>query len=112
MALSWNEIRSRAVTFAHEWADECSESAEAKTFWDEFFRVFGLNRRRIASFERFVKDKGGDPGFIDLFWPGVLLAEHKSRGRNLDAAYGQAMRYFPGLKDEELPRYVIVSDFA
>lgn len=112
MALSWNEIRSRAVTFAHSWADESSESQEAKTFWDEFFRVFGLNRRRIASFERYVKDKGGDPGFIDLFWPGVLLAEHKSRGKDLDAAYGQALGYFPGLKEDELPRYVIVSDFA
>lgn len=112
MSLSWNEIRTRAVAFSHEWADESSESAEAKTFWDQFFQVFGVNRRRIAVFERYVKAKGGDPGFIDLFWPGVLIAEHKSRGKSLDRAYSQALDYFPGIKDEELPRYVIVSDFA
>jgi hypothetical protein len=35
MPLSWNEIRSRAIAFSTEWADESAEHAEAKTFWDE-----------------------------------------------------------------------------
>lgn len=112
MPLSWNEIRDRAVAFAREWEDEQSEHAEAKTFWDEFFRVFGVSRRRLASFEANVKKASGAQGFIDLFWPGVLIAEHKSRGKDLNAAYSQAIDYFPGLSDKELPRYVIVSDFA
>jgi hypothetical protein len=30
----------------------------------------------------------------------------------LDRAAGQARDYFPSLKDSELPRYIIVSDFA
>lgn len=111
MSLSWNEIRSRSLDFAREWDDVCSESAEAKSFWDGFFHVFGVVRRRVATFEHYVRAKGGDPGFIDLLWPGVLIAEHKSRGKNLDRAYTQAIDYFPGLTDEELPRYVIVSDF-
>ena len=54
----------------------------------------------------------GKGGFIDLFWPGVLIAEHKSAGRNLDTAYKQALSYFDGLVERDLPRYVIVSDFA
>lgn len=112
MSLSWNEIRSRSLNFAREWADASSESADAKSFWDDFFHVFGVKRRRVAAFEHYVKAKGGDPGFIDLLWPGVLIAEHKSRGKSLDRAYSQAIDYFPGLKDQELPRYVIVSDFA
>ena len=112
MPLSWNEIRDRAVAFARDWNDETSEDAEAKTFWDEFFRVFGVNRRRLASFEHNVKKASGAQGFIDLFWPGMLIAEHKSRGKNLNSAYSQATDYFPGLKDAELPRYIIVSDFA
>lgn len=112
MSISWNEIRTRAVAFSHDWAGVASESAEAKSFWDDFFNVFGVQRRRVAVYEQYVKSKGGDPGFIDLFWPGVMIAEHKSLGKNLDRAYSQALDYFPGIKDEDLPRYVIVSDFA
>jgi hypothetical protein len=112
MPLSWNEIRDRAVAFVREWEGESSEDAEAKSFWDAFFQVFGVNRRRLASFEHNVKKAGGKQGFIDLFWPGMLIAEHKSRGKSLDSAFTQATDYFPGLKDGELPRYIIVSDFA
>jgi len=116
MPLSWNEIRSRAVAFSREWAGESREQAEAKTFWDEFFRVFGLSRRNLASFEEPVKNLGGNYGFIDLFWKGVLLAEHKSRGKDLDKAHAQAIDYIQSLQREdrgdEVPRYVIVSDFA
>ncbi|WP_462137713.1 DNA methyltransferase [Candidatus Mycalebacterium sp.] len=110
--LSWNEIRSRALDFSGEWASESSEDAESKSFWDGFFHIFGVSRHRIASFERRVKKIDGKDGYIDLLWKGVMLVEHKSRGKNLDRAYEQALDYFPGLKDAELPRYLLVSDFA
>jgi hypothetical protein len=112
MPLSLNEIRERAFRFAACWADETSESAEAKSFWDAFFEVFGVHRRRVATFETPIRTASGDGGFIDLLWKGVLLVEHKSRGRDLDRARGQAFDYFRGLRDRDLPRYVIVSDFA
>jgi len=110
--LSLNEIRARAFTFAKEWADEASEDAEAKSFWDGFFNVFGVHRRRVATFEEPVRKASGNGGYIDLLWRGVLLVEHKSRGKDLERAKGQAFDYFSGLKDRDLPRYVIVSDFA
>jgi hypothetical protein len=109
--LSISEIRSRASGFALRWKDEVSEEAEAKSFWDEFLQVFGVDRRRVASFEKQVAKAGDKAGFIDLFWPGLLIVEHKSAGKNLNKAFTQAIDYFPGLKDVELPRYVIVSDF-
>ncbi|MFA5933725.1 MAG: DNA methyltransferase [Candidatus Paceibacterota bacterium] len=109
--ISLNEIRNRSVTFAHEWEREVNEDAEAKSFWDDFFNVFGMSRRRVASFEYQVKKQDGSQGYIDVLWKGVMLAEHKSRGKSLDKAYSQAKGYFPGLKDEELPRYIVVSDF-
>ncbi len=111
MALSWNEIKSRAVEFSKEWENEGSEDAEAKTFWDGFFNVFGITRKRLASFEFEVKKRGGNSGFIDLFWPGTLIVEHKSRGKDLEKAYAQAMDYFPGLSESDLPKYILVSDF-
>ncbi len=112
MPISWNEIRDRSLTFSREWATECSEDAEAKSFWDGFFNVFGITRRRVASFEAPVKKGDGQGGFIDLLWKGVLLVEHKSRGKDLERAARQAFDYFPGLKERDLPRYVLVSDFA
>jgi len=109
--LSRNEIRSRALAFAKKWENECSEDAEAKSFWDDFFNVFGITRKRIATFEEPVKKLGEKLGFIDLFWKGKLIVEHKSRGRNLDKAYSQALDYFEGIKERDLPKYVLVSDF-
>ncbi len=111
MPLSWNEIKSRAVAFTKEWKEEEQEHAEAKSFWDDFFDVFGISRRRTATFEQSVKKLNDKQGFIDLFWPGTLLVEHKSKGKDLDKAYDQALAYFHGLKEHELPRYVLISDF-
>jgi hypothetical protein len=111
MPLSWNEIKTRAITFSKEWENESSEDAEAKSFWDDFFNVFGVSRRRVASFEKAVKKQDGKQGFIDLLWKGVILVEHKSRGRDLNKAFQQAKDYFPGLKDHELPKFILVSDF-
>lgn len=116
MPISWNEIRHNAVAFAKDWATVSREDAEAKTFWDEFFGVFGIKRRTVASFEEPVKNLSGNWSYIDLFWPATLLVEHKSRGKPLDKAHSQAMEYIHALKnahrDDEIPRYVIVSDFA
>ena len=42
----------------------------------------------------------------------MLVVEHKSRGKDLDRAFRQALDYFPGLAERDLPRYVLVSDFA
>jgi hypothetical protein len=72
MPLSWNEIKSRSLAFSKQWEHECSEDAEAKSFWDGFFGVFGISRKRVASFEEPVKKLGNKQGFIDLFWKGVL----------------------------------------
>src|ERR1035437_517056 len=116
MPLSWNEIRQKAITFGREWTQAHSESAEKQSFWDAFFTVFGLKRRAVATFEQRVKSLSGNYEYIDMFWPGTLLVEHKSRGGDLGKAQSQAFRYIEGLlssgRQKEVPRYVIVSEFA
>lgn len=115
MPISWNEIRQNAICFSREWAEEHREDAEAKSFWDEFFAVFGIRRRLFATFEEPVKKINGQYGYIDVFWRGLVLAEHKSRGKSLDKAESQAFSYIQDLAREQrmadLPRYVILSDF-
>jgi hypothetical protein len=109
--LSLNEIRGRAFAFAKEHASDVSEKGEAQTFWNDFFHIFGVNRRRVAAFEKPICRAGGTTGFADLLWKGTLLIEHKSKGESLEKAYTQALDYFEGLKDHDLPRYVLVCDF-
>ena len=111
MRLSWNEIRARAAAFSQEWADAGYEKGETQLFYQEFFTIFDLPVRRVAAFEEPVKLLGDKRGFIDLFWKGVLLVEQKSEGRDLTKAKTQAFSYFPGLKDADLPRYLLLSDF-
>ena len=47
MALSWNEIKDRAVKFSKEWAGTFNEDADAKPFLVEFFNVFGISCKRL-----------------------------------------------------------------
>jgi hypothetical protein len=116
MPLSWNEIRHNAIRFSKSWTGAHSERAEKQTFWNEFFEAFGLKRRLVATFEEPVRNIRGHYGSIDLFWPGVVLVEHKSFGEELGKAESQAFRYIQDLgregREEEIPRYVIISDFA
>ena len=112
MPLSWNEIKSRALLFSRTWADAANEDSEAKPFWIAFFEIFGITDKRVATFELNVAKHGGRQGFVDLFWPGMLLVEQKSRGKSLDAAFQQALDYFPGIAERDLPQIIIVCDFA
>ncbi|WP_396177191.1 class I SAM-dependent DNA methyltransferase [Flavobacterium sp.] len=111
MALSWNEIKERAVKFSNEWAEYFNEEADAKPFLVEFFNVFGIYSKKVATFEHRVKKLDERDGYIDLLWKGTILIEMKSRGKNLDRAFLQAKDYLHGLKQHELPKYILVSDF-
>ena len=44
-------------------------------------------------------------------WKGKILIEQKSAGKNLDRAHKQAIKYFDGLNDEDLPSHILASDF-
>ena len=111
MRLSWNEVRARAAAFADDWRDAAYEKGETQSFYNDFFSIFGVRRRSVARYEEHVKKLDDRSGFIDLFWPGVLLVEQKSAGRDLEKAYGQAGEYFDALPERERPRYILVSDF-
>lgn len=77
MPISWNEIRQRAIRFSREWADETRENAEAQSFWNDFFLVFGKTRRAVASFEEPVRSLTGNVHRIDLLWPGTSSLSHR-----------------------------------
>ncbi len=111
MRLSWNEIRARAAAFARKWKDAGYEKGETQTFYNEFFEIFGVRRESVARYEERVRRLDDSTGFIDLFWPGQLIVEQKSAGRDLRAAYEQAGGYFDALSEHERPRRILVCDF-
>jgi len=113
MRLSWPEIRANAARFSDEWRDKGYEKGQTQSFYDEFFAIFGVPRKQVAVYEQRVKafDSTRTSGFIDLFWPGTLIVEQKSSGRDLTRAMTQALDYYDWLPEVQRPRYMMVCDF-
>jgi len=107
--LSLNEIRDRALRFTKDHLEDDYERGETSKFWIDFFEVFGVDRRRL-DFEKRVIIQGSQK-YIDCFLAGEILVEQKSKGRDLDDAFEQARNYLRGLRDDELPQVILVSDF-
>jgi hypothetical protein len=117
LTLSRDEMRARALAFAQRWAGPQREEADAKSFLDEFFGVFGRDRHAVDAIHEYrVERPDQGEGRIDLLWPGKLLVEMKSTGRDLSTEKGgaarQAFDYIPHLDSEAAPRWVLVSDFT
>lgn len=102
MGLNWNEIKSRALLFSKTWADACDENSQAKPFWIDFFEIFGITDKRVATFELHVKKLGGTKSFLDLVWPSfadeALSDEHRAA---VDTAYQPSGGKKPCASDAE-----------
>lgn len=51
MRLTWDQVRARAGAFAHDWREAHYEKGEAQSFYHAFFQCFGVDRRKVATFE-------------------------------------------------------------
>jgi N-6 DNA Methylase len=113
----WHDIQSRAAKFAAKWVTETDEKGEAKTFWDDFLReIFNIERRQFMNFEKTSRRASTNrKGFIDLFWKGKFLVEHKSAIKNsekdFDDAFEQALDYIKGMPKDDHPRYITLCNF-
>lgn len=94
--------------------ETATEKKYAQQFWSDLFACFGVNAARMDLFEQDARrGSTGSSGYIDLFWPGVVIGEAKSLGVNLDIAHAQARDYLAGgtLNNFEMPRYILCSNF-
>ena len=111
--ISWNEIQDRATEFASKWQGETYEKGESQSFWSDFWPCMASTAAgTVLFFEYAIKKGSGPQGFIDMFWPGKLLAEQKSGGRDLGKANIQAYEYLETMPDHDLPQAIVLSDFA
>ncbi len=115
MRTTWEVIKGKAQKFAAAWAKgvnaDVGEVSEKQTFYNEFFEIFGVKRRSVGRYEHHVRKLNNKHGYIDLFWPGVLLVEHKSPGASLVDAFDQASEYCDALRQSEHPRFIMACDF-
>ncbi len=109
---SSQEVLTRARAFTRKYDGITVERAESQSFWNDLLLVFAIDRRAVgAEFERVtLRTDTGGTGRIDVLWPGILLAEHKSLGKDFTTALAQADAY--ELEDHEQPRLTVVCDFA
>lgn len=119
-----SHVQGELNRFAHQWRQKLNqhksasrknfEISETQTFWNSLLACFGIKPGTVAEFERPARRAStGNPGRIDVFWPSVLLVEQKTEGKNLEEALEQARDYIDGgsIPEENLPRYLAVSDF-
>ena len=114
MAISWNEIKTRAAAFVNEWNDKAltaREEADAQSFENDFFHIFGVERSRVAIFEQKVRLDDDARGYIDLFWKGHIIVEMKSPGKDMQRAYEQAKAYANALAPADVPKCILICDF-
>ncbi|OGG69252.1 hypothetical protein A3C20_03100 [Candidatus Kaiserbacteria bacterium RIFCSPHIGHO2_02_FULL_55_25] len=113
MAVSWSNIQTEVEKAVLKYLDAKDEDRDAKSFWKDVMTCYGVEARSVGAFEERVKVYGrSGVAKIDYFAPRKFLIEHKSRGKDLDDAYRQALDYFDALSDDIKPQYIIVSDFA
>ena len=107
----WEKIRVRTSKFVKQWEGRGYEKGQTQLFYQGFFGLFDVEVDKVAKFEEQVTKLSGTTGYIDLYWPRVLLVEQKSMGKSLTEAKSQALEYFAGLKEYEMPRYILLCDF-
>lgn len=116
MATINREMRENAEGFIIRWRGTTAERAEAQTFTNEFFQIFGLDRKNLAQFEKPIqkKDESGT-GFADLFWTGKLIIESKSahldNPKHWDKTLIQAEEYIENLLPHQRPQFIMLMNF-
>lgn len=110
------EMRENAEAFILRWRGTTAERSEAQTFTNEFFQIFGLDRKNLAQFEKPIrkKDESGT-GFADLFWSGKLIIESKSADKDnihhWEKTLIQAEEYIDDLKEHQKPQFILLMNF-
>ena len=104
----------KAREFAEKYESAASEKQLGQSFWRDFFlSVVEVSDLLVSGieFEYPIRSSKGTIQFIDCLWSGVVLIEHKSAGKDLDAAETQAREYLESLAAYLRPPTIIVSDF-
>jgi type II restriction/modification system DNA methylase subunit YeeA len=116
MTIISNEMLDNAEAFIIKWKGTTSERGEAQSFTNDFFKIFGLDRKNLAQFEKPIQKKNeSGVGFADLFWSGKLIIESKSahldKPKNWEKTLSQAEEYIDNLLPHQKPKFIMLMNF-
>ncbi len=116
MTIISNEMLENAEAFIIKWKGTISERGEAQSFTNDFFKIFGLDRHRLANFEKTIQKKNESGlGFADLFWSGKLIIESKSahldKPKDWEKTLKQAEEYIEDLLPHQKPKFILLINF-
>lgn len=102
-----------------QWEKENTRGTEkrySESFFRELVECFGIKSSRELEFQKPANRADTDSslkGAIDMFYPGVVLAEAKSHYIGLDEAHQQAQAYLYGgdIDPDEKPRVLLMTNF-
>ncbi|GMT48808.1 MAG: hypothetical protein IEMM0008_0347 [bacterium] len=105
-----DQFKENAKSFIKRWKDyKGNERSEAQTYLNEFFQIFGLNRKDEEA--EFEEHPGKSKKFMDLIWKDILLLEMKRPSeKKLDNHLPQARYYWEQIKHPR-PKYIILCNF-
>ncbi|MFZ3576782.1 DNA methyltransferase [Virgibacillus sp. DJP39] len=108
---SRSEVLNKALAFVKEHENDRDEKQQAQMWVRDFLEAFGVPYQKIKLGFEWRVNIDGNTKFVDHLINGTLLIEMKSRDKDLDKAKSQAYRYVMNLSNEDLPRYVMISNF-
>lgn len=116
MATINRQMIENAEKFILRWRGTTAERSEAQTFTNEFFQIFGLDRKNLAQFEKAIQKKNEHgTGFADLFWSGKLIIESKSahldNPKHWEKTLIQAKEYIEDLMPHQRPQFIMLMNF-
>lgn len=106
-----SEIVNKAYEFVNEHTDDSDERQQAQMWVRDFLEVFNVPYQKIKLGFEWRVNIDGNTKYVDHLLNGNLLIEMKSRNKDLDKAKSQAYRYVMNLSNEDLPRYIMLSNF-
>lgn len=106
-----NELVNKSYEFLKLHIEDSDEKQQAQMWIRDFLEIFGVPKQKINIGFEWRVNIDGSQKYADHLLNGVLLIEMKSRGIKLDKAKSQAYRYVMNLDKEDIPKYVVLSNF-
>ena len=81
MRLTMAEVKKRLQAFVHSFKDATDEQKQASIFWTRFYECYGIRAESATIYEHAVRKLDGGRGRTDSFITGLLIVEHKIKGK-------------------------------
>lgn len=105
------EIIDNALKFITLHKEDKDERQQAQMWIRDFLEIFNIPIQKINIGFEWRINIDGSQKYADHLLNGLLLIEMKSKKQKLDKAKSQAYKYVMNLDNEDIPKFVMLSNF-